>query len=153
MSDDDTTVTCVGKGCVSIPLGLLLLCFACFWRGRVRRVRQRREMLNVVANTAGVPSGHYYYAAQEPSTVPVQPLGYVMPVQPSGCVVQQPGYAVQGAPRMVVQGAATVGGQPQPMCVAQPVMAVAQPVSPTVHAQPPHVQPTDEEVPMGRPVS
>ena len=169
---NDTTVTCVGRGCVSIPIVVILLCFICYCSRRNKRARQLQAAQGVQAaqfpGTAN--SSHYYYAGSaQPACVPV----YTM--QQSGCVMQ-------GAPTMVMQGPPMVAAQQGMMPAAQPGMMpaaqatmvpIAQPLMrapvPVVNVAPaapmvqqglyPQGQPVavpvgkpEDEVPMGAPV-
>ena len=125
-------VSCVGHGCVSIPLIVLLCC--CAFYGRRRRDLQRIERLErAQAGIVAARGDHYYYANQ----AGCQP-GYIQP----GCVAQQSGYVVQ-QPGCIVQ---------QPGCIvaSQPMVVTAQPVT----SQAPQLAAVGEkEVPMGLPVS
>ena len=150
---NDTTVTCVGRGCVSIPIFFILLCcIAGFCRQRRSRRWRAAEEVRAAAWT------NAYYGQ-----------GGCVPVY----AVQQPGCVVQGAPTMVMQCPAMVAAQPAMMPAAQPAMVAelvaAQPVmgspAPVVNVSPAvpllqqgyviQQQPVGEreaEVPMGAPV-
>ena len=132
-------VTCVGHGCVSIPIIVLLLCCCAFY-GRRRRDLQRIERLERAQAGIIASRDHYYYASQAGCNA--QQPGYMF--QQPGCVAQHvvPGCIVQ-QPNVVVQGA-VMGSQPT-VVTAQPVTSVAQ--APQLAAG------GEEEVPMGLPVS
>ena len=141
-------VTCVGKGCVTVPLILLLLCCCCWcgWRRRWHR-RYPRAMAAANAMQINVPTTHYYYGGNQVGCVP----GYV--IQQPGCGVQQPGYVVQQPGCIVQQPGFVVQGAGAPVVVSQPVV-VAGAQSAIAMAQVQQLTAAEEEakVPMGLPV-
>ena len=143
--------SCVGHGCLSVPLVFAFIFFSVwFWKRCLQpqgtgpqhyfrhqfAPQQQPQPVIAAYNPNVAQQQHYYYAG---STMPPQ---------------MAPTMVVQGPSAMPTAMAMPQPVMPQPVAVAQPVapvLPVVQPVMPVAQAVAQPVE--EEEVPMGLPVT